>query len=168
LTPEVKQSLRQKSVVIGIIPKGCTQYLQILDTHVFSTFKQNYFDASEEFLEKNGPRNRLKLNASQSRIICTRLTWEAWKRTLVSIDLKKEFINMGYIWSDLSPVTPRTLPGYIYDPKEAMEIQLDGDNDDVENRISKEAILANEQHIQMPQKIGGKQLKLFDLWKKND
>ena len=55
LTPQAKQSLRQKSIVVAIMPKGCTQYLQILDTLVFSTFKQHYFNASEEFLDKNGP-----------------------------------------------------------------------------------------------------------------
>ncbi len=77
LAPTVKQRLRQKDVVLAVIPKGCTQYLQILDNLVFSTFKAHYFDAAEQFIEKNGPRNQLKLTASQSRIICTHLTWEA-------------------------------------------------------------------------------------------
>ncbi|CAM4895504.1 unnamed protein product, partial [Rotaria socialis] len=123
LNPQVKQSLRQKSVVIAIIPKGCTQYLELLDTLVFSNFKIHYFNAAEEFIEKNGPRNKLKLNAAQSRIICTRLTWEAWRRTLNSIDLKKGFTEIGYTWTDCSIVSPRTLPGYIYDPNKESKIQ---------------------------------------------
>ena len=77
---------------------------------------------------------------------------------------------MGYIWSDLSTVTLRTLPGYVYDPNEVPEIQIDDDNNDMENRIAKEAIAANEQHkfTQMVLKKGGKQLKLSEVWKKND
>jgi hypothetical protein len=153
---------------VAIVPKGCTQYLQILDTHVFSTFKQHYFNAAEEFIDKNGSRSRLKLSASQSRIICTHLTWEAWKRTLMSIDLKKGFMEMGYIWSDLSIVTPRTLPGYVYDPNEVAEIQINHENDDMENLIEKEAASANEQHTQMPFKTRAKQLTLSEAWKKND
>ncbi len=169
LQPQAKHSLRQKSVVIAVIPKGCTQYLQILDTLVFSIFKSHYFDAAEEFIEKNGPRSKLKLNASQSRIICTRLTWEAWKRTLKSIDLKKGFMDIGYVWADHSIVTPRTLPGYIYDPNQQFERQSDDDDDDdTENRIANDAVLANQEHTQMMLKNGGKQLKLFDLWKKKD
>ncbi|CAF3969647.1 unnamed protein product [Rotaria sp. Silwood1] len=166
LNPQTKQSLRQKSVVIAVIPKGCTQYLQILDTLVFSTFKSHYFDAAQEFIEKNGPRSQLKLNAAQSRIMCTRFTWEAWKRTLKSIDIKKGFTEIGYIWTNNAIVSPRTLPGYVYDPNQEYQSQSHGD-DDIENRIANDANLANQEHTQMMVKNGGKQLKLIDLWKKN-
>ena len=165
LKPVVKQSLRQKSVVVAVIPNGCTQYLQVLDTLVFSTFKSHYFNAAEEFLEANGPRIKLKLNASQSRIVCTRLTTEAWKRTLKAIDLKKGFHELGYTWTSRSLITPRTLSGYVYDPDQAVEAQLI-DDDDNENRIAKEACLANELHAQTLLKTNSKQLKLSEVWKK--
>ena len=129
LKPEVKQSLRQKSVVIAVIPKGCTQYLQILDTLVFSTFKTHYFDAAEEFLEANGTRTQLKLTAAQSRILCRHLTCEAWERTLKSIDLTQGSMDIGYTWSDRSAVTPRTLPGYTYNPDQELENQSEEDED---------------------------------------
>ncbi|CAF1509623.1 unnamed protein product [Adineta ricciae] len=141
LNSQVTQSLRRKSVVVAVVPKGCTQYLQLLDTLVFSTFKSNYFNATEEFLEKNGNRTALKLTASQSRVLCTRLTWEAWKRTLKSIDLKKGFLEIGYTWCNNSIVTPRTLPGYKYDPSCVPEIQLDDDenDNDTTTRIEEDA-----------------------------
>ena len=167
LNPETKRNLRQKSVVVGVIPNGCTQYLQLLDTLVFSTFKAHYFDTAEEFIEKNGPRNKLKLNASQSRIICTRLTWEAWRRTLKSIDLEKGFTEIGYTWKDGSVVSPRTLPGYVYNPDQELQMQPDNNDEDIQNRIANDANLANQQHTQMLLKNGGKQLKLNELWKKN-
>ena len=78
LNSDVIQSLRQKRVVVAIIPKGCTMYVQALDVFAFSVFKKHYDDVAEEFIEKNGPRGQLKLTASQSRILCTRLTWSAW------------------------------------------------------------------------------------------
>ncbi len=167
LNPQAKQSLRQKSVVVAVIPKGCTQYLQILDTLVFSTFKKHYFDAAEEFIEKNGPRSRLKLTASQSRILCTRLTREAWKRTLNSVDLKKGFTEIGYVWTDDSIVSPRTLPGYVYDPNQETQTESDNEGENDENRIVNDANIANQQHTEMLLKNGGKQLKLADCWKKN-
>ena len=164
LKPEVKRSLRQKSVVVAVVPKGCTQYLQILDTLVFSTFKAHYFDAAEEFIERNGPRSKIKLNASQSRITCTRLTWEAWRRTLKSIDLKKGFREIGYTWASDSIVTPRTLPGYIYNPDRDEDVRSD-DDDNHRNRIANDATLASQENTQMKLNIGGKQLNLLDLWK---
>ncbi|CAM4901939.1 unnamed protein product [Rotaria socialis] len=178
LNPLVKQSLRQRSVVIAIIPKGCTQYLQLLDTRACSNFKIHYFNAAEEFIEKNGPRNKLKLNAAQSRIICTRLTWEAWRRTLNSIVYHHfltslvcvvdwpGFTEIGYTWTDCSIVSPRTLHGYIYDPNKESQIQPNDHDDDIQNHIANEANLANQQHIQVMLKNGGKQLKLDELWKK--
>ncbi|CAF4164128.1 unnamed protein product, partial [Rotaria magnacalcarata] len=35
----------------------------------------------------------------------------AWRRTVKSVNFKEEFKNIGYIWTDNSPVSPRTLPG---------------------------------------------------------
>lgn len=149
-----------------MIPKGCTQYLQILDTLIFSNFKSHYFNAAEEFIEKNGPRDKLKLTASQSRIICTRLTWEAWVRTLNSVDIKQGFTDIGYIWTDNSIVSPRTLPGYSYDPNLEFQMQLDEDN--VKNKIPSDSMMASQQHTQVIFKNGEKQLKLDELWKKTN
>ena len=140
--------------------------MQILGTLVFSTFKSHYFDAAEEFLEKNGPRGQLKLTATQSRIVCTRLTWEAWQRTLNSVDIQKGFTEIGYIWKDNSIVSPRTLPGYVYDPNEDSSLEPDLDDDEnTQNQIANDANLANNEHTQMVLKNGGKQLKLAELWK---
>lgn len=103
-------------------------------------------------------------NASQSRITCTRLTWEAWRRTLKSIDLKKGFREIGYTWASDSIVTPRTLPGYIYNPDRDEDVRSD-DDDNHRNRIANDATLASQENTQMKLNIGGKQLNLLDLWK---
>ncbi|CAF4960440.1 unnamed protein product, partial [Rotaria socialis] len=89
--------LRKEGVVAAVIPKG----VQCIYKHWI-----------EEFTEKYGPRSKIKLSASQSRVLCTRLTSSAWKRTLINIDIKRAFINLGYTWTDDSLVQPRTLPGY--------------------------------------------------------
>ncbi|CAF3576218.1 unnamed protein product [Rotaria socialis] len=112
--------------------------------------------------------NKLKLNAAQSRIIYTRLTWEAWRRTLNSIDLEKGFTEIEYTWTDCSIVAPRTLPGYIYDPNKESKIQPNDHDDDIQNHTANEANLANQQHTQVMLKNGGKQLKLDELWEKNN
>ena len=67
------RALRQKRVVVTIIPKGCTMPVQALDVFVFSVFKQHHDDVDEEFIEKNVLRGSLKLTASQPRTLCIRL-----------------------------------------------------------------------------------------------
>ncbi|CAF1640420.1 unnamed protein product, partial [Didymodactylos carnosus] len=97
LNDETLRLLRKESVVVAVVPKGCTMYIQALDVFVFSVFKHHYYECSEEFIEKNGPRSTIKLTASQSRILCTRLTSSAWQRTLQSIDMEKGFKDLGYV-----------------------------------------------------------------------
>lgn len=108
--------LRNKKVVTSIIPKGCTQYLQLLDTSVFSVFKNHYQSAADEFIDLHGPRHRLKLTAKQQRILCTRLVSTAWARTVKNFDFERAFMEIGYTWVDNSPISPRTLPGFVFDP----------------------------------------------------
>lgn len=91
-------------------------YLQALDVDIFSTFIHHYSKAADEFVEKNGPRNKIKLTASQSRVLCTRLTWCAWQRTIVSIDRKRALMDIGYTCIDNRPVKPQALLGYTFDP----------------------------------------------------
>ncbi|CAF1455168.1 unnamed protein product [Rotaria sp. Silwood1] len=74
LNADVICDLRKKRVVVAIIPKGCTMYLQVLDVSVFSVFKNHYDAVVEEYIDHNGPRSKIKLTASQSRILCTRFT----------------------------------------------------------------------------------------------
>ena len=125
-------------------------YLQSLDISVFSTFKKHYTDAAEEYLERNGPRNKIKLTASQSRILCTRLTMTAWQRTMKSVDFNVEFKHLGYTWVDNSPVSPRTLPGYTFDPTtiDCPLLQID-EEDGEEMQIEKRAKLAKDHNKRM-------------------
>ncbi|CAF1019342.1 unnamed protein product [Adineta ricciae] len=150
LNPETIRSLRKKSVVVAVIPTGCTMYLQALDVSIFSIFKNHYTDAADEFIERNGPRSKLKLTASHSRILCT-----------------QEFTNIGYIWKDNTPVMPRTLPNYTFDP-DKVNSQLTSidqtDNDDEERQIEIQAKLANE-HDKTLLNQQNKQLKLNHFWK---
>ncbi|CAF4412962.1 unnamed protein product [Rotaria sp. Silwood2] len=116
LKPEIIQKLRKKNVVVSIIPKGCTQYLQLLDTAVFSVFKNRYQAADDEYIDCYSSRSKIKLTAKQQRILCTRLISTAWIRTQKRIDFERAFLDIGYTWVDESPVSIRTLKGFIFDP----------------------------------------------------
>lgn len=164
LNGETLRLLRKDSVVVAIIPKGCTMYIQALDVFVFSVFKHHYYECSEEFIEKYGPRSKIKLTASQSRVLCTRLTSSAWKRTLASVDLKKAFLDLGYIWFDNSSVHPRTLPGYSFDPLTIDYLSKTSPLDEA-HQIEDEADKAKEQHLKQLNKRADKQLTILDMWK---
>lgn len=123
-------------MVVSIVPKGCTQYLQLLDTVVFSVFKNHYQSAADEFIDANGPRHKLKLSAKQQRILCTRLISTAWNRTLKSVDLKRAFIDIGYTWVDESPVSLRTLGGFIFDPTTVVSLPSNEDGEEDADGIS--------------------------------
>ena len=150
LNADVIRDLRKKRVVLAIIPKGCTMYVQVLDVSVFSVFKNHYDDVVEEYIDQNGPRSKIKLTASQSRILCTRFTWSAWLRTLKSIDFLKAFRDIGYVWSDDSSFSLRTMPGYTFDPSSAGWVSSMNDDNDIEDRIDivADKALEKQQHIQ--------------------
>ena len=164
LNEETIKLLRRKSVVVAVIPAGCTVYLQVLDVSIFSVFKRHYTDAAEEFLEHDGRRNNVKLTASESRILCTRLTTTAWRRTIETCNFKEEFRRIGYIWTDDSPVTPRTLPGFVYDPLLTIP-DMSMLPDEESRRIETEA---KEAHLssKTSQNEKKKQTTLRDFWKK--
>ncbi|CAF5006235.1 unnamed protein product, partial [Rotaria sp. Silwood1] len=65
LKPEIIQNLRKENVVVSIIPKGCTQYLQLLDTSVFSVFKNHYQAAANEYIDHYTSRSTIKLTAKK-------------------------------------------------------------------------------------------------------
>ncbi|CAF1393582.1 unnamed protein product [Rotaria sordida] len=165
LNDEILRLLRKDNVVTAIIPKACTMYIQALNVFVFSVFKHHYYECSEEFIEKYGPRSKIKLSASQSRILCTRLTSSAWKRTLTSIDTKRAFTDLGYIWTDNSLVQPRSLPGYSFDPA-TVDYPSTNSQLDEDNIIEAEAKKAQQQHLAKLNKQNNKQFKISDMWKK--
>ncbi|CAF2094931.1 unnamed protein product [Rotaria magnacalcarata] len=139
-------------------------YLQSLDISIFSVFKKHYTDAAEEYLEKNGPRSKLKLTASQSRILCTRLTMVAWRRTVKSVNFKEEFKNIGYIWTDNSPVSPRTLPGYTFDPTTIDCPSIEINEEEEEQEIEMQAKIAENQNKNISNQKN-KQATLSHFWK---
>ena len=165
LNTDTIRRLRQKSVVVAVIPKGTTMYLQVLDVSVFSVFKQHYYDVAEEWIDANGPRNTIKLSASQSRILCTRLTKSAWLRTLKSVDMKKAFDDIGYTWKDSSPTYLRTLPGFCFDPSIVdLTVASPSQNKD-EDKIGREAEEAKRKSdAQKRMKTQAKQSTLRDFW----
>ena len=165
LNTDTIRRLRKNSVVVAVIPKGTTMYLQVLDVSVFSVFKQHYYDVAEEWLDANGPRNKVKLSASQSRILCTRLTRSAWLRTLKSVDLKKAFQDIGYTWNDASPIYLRTLPGFCFDPSTVdltVTSSLQNDDEDKIERDAEEAKRQSEAQMRIHTQV--KQSTLRDFW----
>ena len=164
LNPDTIRRLREKSVVVAIVPGGTTMYLQVLDVNVFSVFKKHYCDVADEWLELNGPRSKVKLSSAQSRVLCTRLTRSAWLRTLSSVDLRSAFHDIGYIWFDNSAVCPRALNGFSFDPS-ALDTCLSTQvNDDDNTRIEREANIAREE---INRRISNrmKQTNLKKFWK---
>jgi len=75
-------------------------YIEVLDVSVFSVFKNHYYEYSKVYIEKAGRRSKIKLTGSHSKIFCTRLTWTAWKRTIVAIDISQSSRKIGYTWTD--------------------------------------------------------------------
>ncbi|CAM2725583.1 unnamed protein product, partial [Rotaria socialis] len=116
LKPEIIQKLWKTNVVVSIIPNGCTQYLQLLDTSVFSVFKSHYQAAADEYIDLYSSCSKIKLAAKQQRILCTRLISTAWVRTQNSIVFERAFVDIGYTWIDESPVSIRTLQGFLFGP----------------------------------------------------
>ncbi|CAF4650088.1 unnamed protein product [Rotaria sp. Silwood2] len=158
LNPDLVRDLRKKRMVVAIVPNGCTIYVQILDVSIFSVFKNHYNDVLEEYIEKNASKSKIRLTASQSRILCTRFTWSAWIRTLKRIDFLKTFHNIGYIWTDNSLASLRSMPGYTFDPTSVECLSLMDDNYDNEERIDIVAEAASEQQQQHTQ-IASTQIK---------
>ena len=164
LNEETIKLLRKKSVVVAVIPAGCTMYLQVLDVSIFSVFKRHYTDAAEEFLQHDGGRNKVKLTASESRILCTRLTTTAWRRKVKTCNFTEDFKRVGYTWTDDSPLTLRTLPGFVYDPlltTPDVSMLPDGES----RRIETEAEEAHSSS-KSNQSETKKQTTLRDFWKK--
>ncbi|CAF0941578.1 unnamed protein product [Rotaria sordida] len=145
LQPEIIQKLRKENVVASIISKGCTQYLQLPDTSVSSVFKNHYQAAANEYIDHHSSRSKIKLTAKQKRILCTRLISTAWIRTQKSIDFERAFLDIGYIWVDQSPVSIRTLPGFIFDPSTVTSSTTNDDN-------NKETEEDDETHLMVEQK----------------
>ena len=124
--------LRRCSVVVAIIPKGTTMFLQVLDVSVFSVFKKHYYDVAEEWLDFSGPRSKVKLTSSQSRILCTRLTQSAWYRILKSTDFETAFYEIGYTWRGDPPIYLRTLARFCFDPS-SMNLASDSSSDNFDD-----------------------------------
>ncbi|CAF1428919.1 unnamed protein product [Rotaria sordida] len=144
LKPEIIQNLRKKNVVVSIIPKGCTQYLQLLDTSVFSVFKNHYQAAANEYIDNYTSRSKIKLTAKQKRILCTRLISTAWIRTQKSFDFERAFLDIGYTWIDESPVSIRTLPGFLFDPSTVTISTTNNNNNEEEEEDNEDQLIAEE------------------------
>ena len=144
LKPEIIQNLRKKNVVVSIIPKGCTQYLQLLDTSVFSVSKNHYQAAANEYIDNYTSRSTIKLTAKQKRILCTRLISTAWIRTQKSFDFERAFLDIGYTWIDESPVSIRTLPGFLFDPSTVTISTTNNDNNEEEEEHNEDQLMTEE------------------------
>lgn len=158
LNPHIIQTLRNKKVVVSVVPKGCTSYLQLLDTEIFSVFKNHYQAAADEFIDHFGSRQKLKLSAKQQRILCTRLVSTAWIRTQKSVDFQRAFMDIGYTWIDNSPISLRTLPGFVFDPTTVISSTTNND----ENEEIEEITVINSKNYQTIN-LNGKKMKQLNI-----
>jgi hypothetical protein len=164
LEPDIINDMKKKRVVVAVVPGGCTMYVQVLDVAIFSIFKNNYENIAEDYIEKHGPRSNIKLTASQSRILCTKFTWSAWELTLSNIDIAKAFRDIGYTWTDDSPVSLRSMPGYTFDPK-SNEHLSSIDDEHTDDYIDKLAEQISQEQQRAP--VKPTQMKLTSMWNKN-
>ncbi len=162
LKPEIIKKLREKKVVVSVIPKGCTQYLQVLDTSIFSIFKKHYQNAADEYIEAYGPRSKIKLSAKQQRILCTRLISTAWTRTKNSYDFERAFFDIGYIWFDQSPISIRTLPGFVFDPSTITSSIIIDDNKEPEE-CSRKTTIEKDTDVQILKVTNNNKMKQLSL-----
>jgi hypothetical protein len=75
LNPGTIRSLKKRSMIIAVVPKGYTSYMQVLDVLTPQYSKTHYHDCAEEYIEKTGGRSKLMLTASQSGV-CMHRTLE--------------------------------------------------------------------------------------------
>jgi hypothetical protein len=158
--------LREKNAVVSVIPKGCTQYLQVLDTSVFSVFKNHYQAAAEEYIDRHGSRSKIKLSAKNQRILCTRLISTAWNRTQNSVDFERTFLDIGYAWVDDSPLTLRTLPGFVFDPTTVTSLTINDDDDDEEENEEykrKKTMVEEDKDLHLLSVSSNKKMKQLSL-----
>lgn len=80
----------------------------------------------------------------------------AWQRTIKSVDFGAEFKNIGYIWVDDSPVIPRTLSGYSFDPTSVVLSSIQ----------QNEVIDENQSEIPIKETRSHTQATLDRFWKK--
>ncbi|CAF3067168.1 unnamed protein product [Rotaria sp. Silwood2] len=106
--------------------------------------------------------SKIKLTASQSRILCTRFTWSARIQTLKSVDFLKAFQGIDYIWTNNSPVSLRSMPGYTFGPTSVDCLSLIDDNEDRIDIVAEEALEQQRTQITSTQT---KQLTLINMWK---
>ena len=144
---DVKTLLKKNGVVLGIIPGGITQYIQVLDVYVFSVYKAHYCDATEEWVEVNGSRSTIKLTSSQKRILCTLLASTAWKRILQSINFSQSFRDLGDICINNSIVEIKSLLSYSFNPETLnLENNIQDESDSVEKNDEVIADESNKVH----------------------
>ncbi|CAF4320639.1 unnamed protein product, partial [Rotaria sordida] len=86
----------------------------------------------------------MKLTAKQQRILCTRLISTAWIRTQKSFDFEHAFRDIGYTWVDESPVSVRTLPGFIFDPSTISSSTTNYDNNEEKEEHNENQLMVEE------------------------
>ncbi|CAM4843234.1 unnamed protein product [Rotaria magnacalcarata] len=111
LKPEVIHRLRKK--------KCCGVYNS---KWMYTTFAK--------YIDRYTSRSNIKLTSKQQRILCTRLVATAWSRTQATIDLERAFLDIGYTWVDDSPVSIRTLSGFVFDSSTITSMIVNYDNGD--------------------------------------
>ena len=116
----------------------------MLDTSIFVTFKNHYQAAADGYIDHFGPRSKIKLTAKQPQILCTRLISTAWIRTRQSVNFQDAFRDIGYTWVCQSPVSIRTLPGFVFDPSTVTSSSIYSDENEKKNEDNANIIIIIE------------------------
>jgi len=94
LTHKVKKAFSDANTVIAVIKGGMTQFQQLLDLVVFSSWTTHYVRLLDEHLARMKPTK--PLTASEKRVAMTHICSDAFKKVRENVDMGNWFVRLGY------------------------------------------------------------------------
>jgi hypothetical protein len=97
-TPEILSKLRSHSILLAVMPGGCTSLLQPLNISINKPFKEWLRDEMELILDEYKARDEIASTLRERRIITTQIFCRAWRRLCSTAHRKliiDSFIHTG-------------------------------------------------------------------------
>ena len=100
ISDEIKEAVRQKKTVMGVIPGGCTKYLQPLDVSINKPFKAAFRELyDEKFRKGEFEYTKGGMQKPLNHVLQVQWVVEAWKKIDKEI-VRKSFDTCGITTSD--------------------------------------------------------------------
>ena len=116
-TPGILQKLRDNYIILALVPPGCTEILQPLDTAVNKPFKELLREHTELYTDarEDAGDDVEKWSVSQKRVMVTHVVGNAWNQfcTEKKSLIEKSFVDIGLnIPSNGSDDSKLSIKGY--------------------------------------------------------